>query len=101
MVNRGPAVLWTLLIAAIIGVPGAFMYVATSFLFAFSGGQYRMAAIVNAGAIAVVALGAVTTVVGWRIRGAPFATQSAGIATAVGWFAAVVTEWLLSFWLGA
>jgi hypothetical protein len=101
MVNGGSPLVWILLIAVIVLIPATFMYLATTFLFAFSGGQYRMVAVVNLGAIAVIALGGASAALGWRLRGAPFAALTAGAATAIGWAAAVGVEWLLSFRLGA
>ena len=101
MVNRGSPLVWVLIIAAIVLIPAVFMYLATTFLFAFSGGQYRMVAVVNLGALAVIALGVASAALGWRLRGAPFAAVAAGAATAIGWAAAVGVEWGLSFWLGA
>jgi hypothetical protein len=46
--------LWAVLIGSMVLVAAAFGYLVTTFLFAFSGGQYRMVTVVNTGALAVV-----------------------------------------------
>ena len=78
-------------IALIVVSAGGFGYLVTTFLFAFSGGQYRMVAVVNVVALMVVALGAGAAAVSWRTA----------IATGIGWVTAIVAEWLISFSLGA
>jgi hypothetical protein len=98
---RMAVVLWIALIAAIIGVAAAVGFLVTTFLFAFSGGQYRMVAVVNAGALIVIGLGALGAGVTWRLRSPSAAVAATAIAMGVGWLAALIAEWLISFWLGA
>src|SRR5256885_8528870 len=99
--TKTPAYLWVIALAGIVLAPGAFGYLATTFLFAFSGGQYRMIAVVNVVALVVVALGAVVAALAWRLRSAAAAVILTAIVTGAGWVAAVIGEWLLSFRLGA
>ena len=87
--------------AAIVLLAGAVGYVITTFLFAFSGGQYRMVAVVNAATLIVIGLSALVAVIVWKQRSSGAAIGAAAIATGVGWGTALVTEWGISFWLGA
>ncbi len=99
--SQPPAVGLAVAIAVIVLVVSGFFYLVTTFLFAFSGGQYRMVAVVNAGAVAVIALSAVVAVVTWLMRGPAAALKWTVIAAGAGCVAAIVVEWLLSFRLGA
>ena len=99
--SRTPPALWVLGITATIAASAGFMYLVTTFLFAFSGGQYRMVAVVNSGAIAMLVLPTVVAAVAWRLRSAAFAAIAVGVACGAGWVATAVIEWLLSFSLGA
>ena len=92
---------WIIAIAAIVVVPAIFMYLVTTFLFAFSGGQYRMVAVVNAVDVAMVAITVGVAGVTWRWRSAATAAKVTAVVTAVGWFLALAAEWILSFFLGA
>lgn len=60
-----------------------------------------MVAVVNLGALAVISLGILVAAVTWRVRSAAAAIKWTAIASGVGWLAALVSEWLLSFKLGA
>jgi hypothetical protein len=90
-------------IGIVIGVllSGAFMYLVTTFLFGFSGGQYRMGPVVEFGALAVIATPLLTAAITWRIRTPTIAAITAGIATAVAWVLAILVEWRISYVLGA
>ena len=88
-------------IAAILLIAGGAGYLVTTFLFAFSGGQYRMVSVVNVFALGVIALGLVSAVGGWWLRSRATAIKWAAIASGIGWAAALITEWLVSFQLGA
>jgi len=101
MVNPTPAFIWVIVIATVIAVPAGLMYLVTTFLFAFSGGQYRMVAVVNYAALAMIAIPIVAAAIAWRVRSGAGAAVTAGAVTLGGWMATVVAEWLLSFWLGA
>jgi len=90
-----------LAIGAIVAIAGGFGYVVTTFLFAFSGGQYRMVGVVNIFALGVIAVGLLAAVAGWWLRSRWAAITSAGIATGIGWAVALIAEWLVSFQLGA
>jgi uncharacterized membrane-anchored protein len=82
-----------LAIVFIIGLVSGFMYLVTTFLFNFSGGQVRMGPVVHYGAIAVVALMLLLAVIVWRVRSPIAALVVAAIATPVAWVLAVVVEW--------
>jgi hypothetical protein len=86
---------------AIILVVGAVGYIVTTFLFAFSGGQYRMVNVVNVGALAVIGVGALAAALTWWLRSSATAIKWTAIATGIGWLTALLVEWLLSFALGA
>ena len=80
---------------------GAVMFLLTSFLFDFSGGQYRMGPVVAYGALAAVSGALIVTAIAWRIRSPDAAAAWAAIATAVAWAAAILVEWRISYVLGA
>jgi hypothetical protein len=101
MTNRMPAAAWLVITGATLLVSAAFMFVVTTFLFAFSGGQSRMVAVVDYGALAMIALGVVTAVVAWIVRPGATAAKVTAVATGIGWFATAIVEFILSFWLGA
>src|SRR5256885_8323769 len=86
-----------LLIALCAGV----MYLITSFLFAFSGGQYQMVPVVGYGALAVIGATLLIAIVVWRLRSLAAAGKRAAIAPALGWALAIVGEGDLSFALGS
>ena len=88
-------------IALIVVSAGGFGYLVTTFLFAFSGGQYRMVAVVNVVALMVVALGAGAAAVSWKLRSSAAAVRWTAIATGIGWVMAIIADWLISFSLGA
>ena len=73
--------LWAALIGSTVLVAAAFGYLVTTFLYAFSGGQYRMVTVVNIGALVVVALGLVVAALTWRLR-SPAAAAAAQSAAA-------------------
>lgn len=101
MTSPTPAWVWILVIGATIAVSSAFMYLVTTFLFAFSGGQYRMVAVVNFAALAMTAVAVVASVVAWRLRPGVAAAITAAVVCGAGWIATAIIEWVLSFWLGA
>jgi preprotein translocase subunit Sss1 len=88
-------------VAAIVLLAGAVGYLITTFLFAFSGGQYRMVTVVNAATLIVIGLSALVAVIVWKQRSPGAAIGAAAIATGAAWTAALVAEWVVSFWLGA
>ncbi len=95
---------WVLLLlgwVAIAGPSGFVMYAVTTFLFAFSGGQYRMTPIVGA-APWVVGVGAL--LVGGGVlaatRSLPRALWAVVRSIAVAWPLAVLVLWVVSFRLG-
>jgi hypothetical protein len=79
---------------------GAFMYLVTTFLFGFSGGQYRMGSVVLYGALAAIGAALVVAAIAWRIRSPAAAAASAAIGTAVAWAVAIFVEWRISYVLG-
>ena len=85
----------------LIGVAGAFMYLVTTFLFHFSGGQFRMGPVVDYGALAVVAGTLLLAMIVWKIRSPIVAVKYTAIATPVAWVVALLVEWGFSFVLGA
>src|SRR5438067_6758364 len=99
--TRTSAPLGMVAIAVIVLGVAAVGYLVTTFLFAFSGGQYRMVAVVNLGAVAVISLGVLVAAVKWIVRSSAEAIKWTAIATGGGWVAALIAEWLFSFSLGA
>ena len=87
-------------IAIVVLAAGAFGYLVTTFLFAFSGSQYRMVAVVNLVALLVLVSSFVMAAVAWILRSPMHAFKWAAIGTAVGWIAAIAVEFVLSFSLG-
>jgi hypothetical protein len=87
-------------IAVVVLAAGAFGYLLTTFLFAFSGGQYRMVAVVNLVAVAVVVASFVVAALTWMLRSPMHALQWAAIGTTIGWIVAIAIEFVLSFSLG-
>jgi arginine exporter protein ArgO len=98
---RPPAWATVLSIALIVGLVAPVMYLVTTFLFHFSGGQYRMGAVVDYGALAVVVGTLVLAVIVWKVRSPATALKWTAIATPVAWVVAIVVEWGFSFALGA
>jgi hypothetical protein len=88
-------------IGAIVALAGGIGYLVTTFLFAFSGGQYRMVTVVNIAALCVIGLGLATAAASWFLRSPEAAIKWAAIATGIGWIVAFMAEWLISFQLGA
>jgi hypothetical protein len=105
MGSSGPArqsTALSIVVIALIVLPAAGVgYLITAFLFAFSGGQNRMVAVVNIGALTVVGVQVLVAVVTWRLRSPVAAAKWTAIAVGVGWFVALIGEWLISFKLGA
>jgi hypothetical protein len=97
--GASPAVM-AIAISVVVLAAGAFGYLLTTFLFAFSGGQYRMVPVVNLVAVAVVVSSFVVAAVTWILRSPMHALQWATIGTGIGWLAAIAIEFVLSFSLG-
>ena len=60
-----------------------------------------MVAVVNLGALAMIGFGVLVAAATWILRSPLAAIIWTAIATGVGWVAAVIAEWLISFQLGA
>lgn len=88
-------------LAVLVLFSSALGFLITTFLFAFSGGQARMVAVVNIGALVVVVVLILVAVVAWVIRSPVEAIKWTAIATGVAWLTAIIVEWILSFSLGA
>jgi hypothetical protein len=88
-------------IALIVLAAAGVGFLLTTFLFAFSSGQFRMVAIVNGAALAVAALGLSVAAFAWRFGSASAALKWTAIATAIGWAVVIAVEFVLSFSLGA
>ena len=86
--------------AEVLAIAGV-MYAVTTFLFAFSGGQYRMVEVVGLGALLVTASALAVALALWRLRSPGQAATGVLVFSAIAWTVAVVGEWLLSFSLGA
>ena len=84
----------------IVAISGFFFFL-TTFLFAFSGGQYRMEPVVQYGALAVIAAMVLLAAVVWKLRSPTAAVLCAAIATPAAWVVAMMVEWAFSFVLGA
>ena len=87
-------------LAVVVLAAGAFGYLVTTFLFAFSSGQFRMVQVVNLVALAVIVSSFVVAAVAWIVRSPIDALKWTVIATGVGWVAAIAIEFVLSFSLG-
>ena len=98
---RASAPLAILAIGAIVLGAAAAGYLVTTFLFAFSGGQNRMVVVVNLGGLIVVGLDVLVAGSTWILRSPADAIKWTAIAAGAGWAAALIAEWVLSFWLGA
>jgi hypothetical protein len=83
------------------GTLGSLMYAVTTFLFDFSGSQYRMGPVVTDGFLAVgavvLALGAATLA---KTRSLHAAVRVMLVSFVVAWSIAVFVEWRVSFQLG-
>ena len=101
MTPSPPSSAWIAVIGATIAAAAFLGYLVTTFLFAFSGGQYRMVAVVNYGVVAMIAVPIVVALVAWRIRSGRAAAKVVLAATAIGWASAILIEFVLSFALGA
>ena len=80
----------------IIGLGGGFMWLVTTFLFHFSGGQVKMGPVVDYGALVVIGLTILVAVAAWIFRSPVAAVKVAAITAAVAWVVAVFVEWLFS-----
>src|SRR5256884_9974731 len=69
-------------VVLLVAVSAGLMYLITSFLFAFSGGQYRMVPVVGYGALAVIGATLLIAIVVWRPRSPAPAGQWGALATA-------------------
>jgi len=98
---RPPTWATVLSIALIVGLIAPVMYLVTTFLFHFSGGQYRMGPVVDYGALAVIASTLLLTAIVWKVRSPAAALKCAAIAAPVAWVVAILVEWGFSFALGA
>jgi hypothetical protein len=94
--TRGEKVAAGLALVFLIGLGGGFMWLVTTFLFHFSGGQVKMGPVVDYGALAVIVLTALLTLIVWLVRSPKAALKIGAIATAVAWVVAVIVEWSLS-----
>lgn len=89
------AIVGTVVVAALFG------FLVTTFLFAFSGGQFRMQTVVGYGFLAMLVVPIAAAALVWRLRSPVAALVAAFIATAGGWIVTLIVEWVLSFSLGA
>ena len=99
--SRTSKVLVAGLILLLVAIISGVMFGVSVFLFAFSGGQYRMVAIVQYVAIGVFVAVLVAAAVVWRVRSPLVAATFAAIAAPITWVAALLVEWGLSFQFGA
>src|SRR2546421_2926829 len=97
---RTSAPLGTVAVTGIVLGVAAVGYLVTTFLFAFSGGQYRMVAVVNLGAVAVISLGVLVAAGGWVGRSSAEGIKWTGLAKGGGLGAAPHPAWLVSLSLG-
>lgn len=96
-----PAWVWSGAIGALVFGAAIVMWLVTTFLFAFSGSQYRMVTVVGVGALIMVVLPLAGVAIGWRVGTSARRFMVAAAMTGIGWLITVVVEWLLSFWFGA
>ena len=80
------------------GPVGVIMYLITTFLFAFSGGQVRMVPVVNSGFLIVSAgvliMGMISLIISQSLSKA---IKSMLITTVFAWLLTWITYWILSF----
>jgi hypothetical protein len=90
-------------IVSIVGLISLLMFGVTTFLFHFSGGQYRMEPVVRYGAYAAFAAAMLVATVVWKLwLGSPTAAVTGATIGAIAiWALAVFIEWRISFVLGA
>jgi hypothetical protein len=102
-VTRVTQVSTALRIVSIVGLISLFMFGVTTFLFAFSGGQYRMEPVVRYGAFAAFAAAMLLAAILWRLRlQSPTAAVIGATFCAIAiWALVVFVEWRISFVLGA
>src|SRR5947209_20393279 len=98
---RTSAPLAILAIGAVVLGAAAAGYLVTTFLFAFSGGQNRMLVVVNVGGLIVIGLNVLVAAAARIVRSPADSIKWTAIAAGAGWAAALIAEWVLSFWLGA
>jgi uncharacterized membrane-anchored protein len=91
--TRGAKAAAAISLIVIVGFASGFMYLVTTFLFHFSGGQVHMGPVVDYGALAVIALLILLAVIIWAVRSPAVAVKYTAIATGVAWAVAVVVEW--------
>jgi hypothetical protein len=96
--TRGAKVAVALLIVFVVGVMSGFMYLVTTMLFHFAGGQARMGRVVDYGALAVIASMMLLAAIVWKVRSPAAAGIRAVIATPVACVAAAFVEWRLGAW---
>jgi uncharacterized membrane protein len=94
--TRMTQVVVALLTLLMILVISGFFYLVSTFLFAFSGGQYRMVDVVNYAALIVIALMIALTAIVWKVRSPISATKFSAIGTPIAWVVAMVGEWSFS-----
>src|SRR2546421_4125828 len=98
---RTSAPLGTVAVTGIVLGVAAVGYLVTTFLFAFSGGQYRMVAVVNLGAVAVISLGVLVAAGVGVVGGSPGGIKWAAIGIGGGWLGGLHPQWPVLFLLGA
>src|SRR2546426_10690729 len=81
-----------LAIGAIVLGAAAAGYLVTTFLFAFSGGQNRMAGVVHVGGLIVVGLDVLLGAAGWILRSPADALSWTALAAGAGWAAALIAD---------
>jgi hypothetical protein len=84
-----------------VALASGFMFGVTTFLFNFSGGQYRMGPVVGYGALAAMTATLLVAAIAWKIRSPAAAVLSTGVALAVNWTVAIFVEWRISYVLGS
>ena len=60
-----------------------------------------MVTVVNVGALAVIGLNLLVAMVAWRLRSPIAAIKWTAVAAGAAWVLALLTEWIISFSLGA
>jgi len=57
--------------------------------------------VVNVGGLIVIGLNVLVAAAAWIVRSPADSIKWTAIAAGAGWAAALIAEWVLSFWLGA
>lgn len=96
--TRGAKVAVAVLIVVVVGVISGFMYLITTMLFQFAGGQSPIRPVVDYGPLVVIAAMLLLAAIVWKVRSPSAAAICVAIATPVACVVAGFVEWRLGAW---